>query len=344
MQPITRFACVTALIACTTGVMANTADNGAQEQWHQAIQTGYSSLAAQTGQLATAAADYCESPGPERRERLNNAWLDAFLAWQEVRFVNFGPVENNNLSWQFQFWPDPKNLIARKANYLFSLDAPVDKAMIEQSGVAVQGFPMVEFLLFDEQLNTGANALPGGKSCAVLTEVTQHINRNSEDLANNWANFKNHYLTTEQYRDANIKAGMTALEILEERRLAQPMGLRGNGKRNPYISDAWRSGKSLMTVEATVTGLKEYYLPGLSLLLESAGKPDLSERISKQFDRVADNFPEANVPMATLLANDDRFRILQGLYVDVSQLATLINNEAAVALGIVRGFNSSDGD
>jgi len=42
--------------------------------------------------------------------------------------------------------------------------------------------------------------------------------------------------------------------------------------------------------------------------------------------------------------SDDRNRVLQGLYVDVSQLSTLINDEAAVALGVVRGFNSSDGD
>jgi len=30
--------------------------------------------------------------------------------------------------------------------------------------------------------------------------------------------------------------------------------------------------------------------------------------------------------------------------VDVSQLTTLVNDQAAVAIGVVRGFNSSDGD
>ena len=59
---------------------------------------------------------------------------------------------------------------------------------------------------------------------------------------------------------------------------------------------------------------------------------------------MADNFPEAHAAMATLMESDERFRILQGLFVDVSQLSTLVNDEAAVALGVVRGFNSSDGD
>ena len=47
--------------------------------------------------------------------------------------------------------------------------------------------------------------------------------------------------------------------------------------------------------------------------------------------------------MAPLLAND-RFGELQGLYADLSQLTSLVNDQAGTALGVVRGFNSSDGD
>jgi len=344
MQPITRLFFASALLVCTTAALGANADIQAREQWHGAIQNGYESLATETEQLASAAVGYCNAPTSGSRPALNDAWLDAFLAWQRVRFVDFGPVENNNLSWQFQFWPDPKNLVARKARYLLGTEAPVNADVINQSGVAVQGFPMAEYLLFDEQLNSGENALPAAKNCEVLSAVTRHMARIARNLADNWANFKQHYLDTAPYRDTTVKAGMTALEILEERRLAQPMGLRGNGKRNPYITDAWRSGKSLMAVEATVAGLENFYLPGLTTLLKTAGEAELADRIQRQFEKVADNFPEAHVAMATIMDSDDRYRVLQGLYVDVSQLSTLINDEAAVALGVVRGFNSSDGD
>ena len=344
MQPITRLFFASALLVCTTAALGANADTQAREQWHGAIQNGYESLATKTEQLASATAGYCNAPTSGSRPALNDAWLDAFLAWQQVRFVDFGPVENNNLSWQFQFWPDPKNLVARKARYLLGTEAPVNAEVINQSGVAVQGFPMAEYLLFDEQLNSGENALPAAKNCEVLSAVTRHMARNARGLANSWASFKQHYLDTAPYRDTTVKAGMTAMEILEERRLAQPMGLRGNGKRNPYITDAWRSGKSLMAVEATVAGLEKFYLPGLTTLLKATGEAELADRIQRQFEKVADNFPEAHVAMTTLMGSDDQFRILQGLYVDVSQLSTLINDEAAVALGVVRGFNSSDGD
>ncbi len=344
MQPITRLFFASALLVCTTAALGATADTQARDHWHGAIQNGYESLATETEQLASATAGYCNAPTSGSRPALNDAWLDAFLAWQQVRFVDFGPVENNNLSWQFQFWPDPKNLVARKARYLLDTEAPVNADVINQSGVAVQGFPMAEYLLFDEQLNSGENALPAAKNCEVLSAVTRHMARNARGLADSWASFKQHYLDTGPYSDTTVKAGMTALEILEERRLAQPMGLRGNGKRNPYITDAWRSGKSLMAVEATVAGLEKFYLPGLTTLLKAAGEAELADRIQRQFEKVADNFPEAHVAMTTLMGSDDQFRILQGLYVDVSQLSTLVNDEAAVALGVVRGFNSSDGD
>ncbi len=344
MQPITRLFGAAALITCSTAVVASATDTEARQYWHQAIESGYQSLAAETAELATVATGYCNAPTPEGREHLSSAWLNAFLAWQRVRFVDFGPVENSNLSWQFQFWPDPKNLVARKANYLLGTDEPVTDDVIEQSGVAVQGFPMVEFLLFDEQLNDGENALPATRNCEVLAAVTRHMSNNSRALADNWVAFKPHYLETDQYRESTLKAGMTALEILEERRLAQPMGLKGNGKRNPYVADAWRSGNSLKAVEATVAGLQQQFLPGLLTLLEAAGKSSLADRIRQQFVNVAENFPQSHEPMTTLLGDDKRFRLLQNLYVDVSQLTNLVNDEAAVALGVVRGFNSSDGD
>ena len=313
-------------------------------QWHRDILTGYQTLATEAGELARAADNYCQTPGQAPRNALERAWLEAFLAWQQVRFVDFGPVENGNLSWQFQFWPDPKNLVASKASYLLNGKELISAEVIAHSGVAVQGFPMVEYLLYDEQLHAGSNALPASGTCNLLTAVAGHIESNSTQLSDHWQAFKKHYLATDQYRDSTIRAGMTALEILEERRLAQPMGLRGNGKRSIYAADAWRSGTSLKTAEATIQGLRQFFLPGLARLLESGGQAQLGQRVEEQFTEALANFPDLHRPMLDLFAQEDAFTRLQGFYVDVSQLTTLINDQAAVELGVVRGFNSSDGD
>lgn len=344
MHTMTRVFCASALALCSSLTLAGTADQQARQQWHQAIGEGYQALAVASGHLQSAADDYCATANDSNRNTLNTAWQQAFLAWQQVRFVDFGPVEQNNLSWQFQFWPDPKNLIAKKANALMGMEQPVTAKQVAQSGVAVQGFPMLEYLLYDTRHLNSDHALPASSACSLLLAVSRHMHSNSENLAASWRSFESRYLETDAYRDTTIRAGMGALEILEERRLAQPMGLRGNGKRNAYITDAWRSGQSMKAAEATVTGLKQRFLPGLTTLLTAEEHVALASRIQKQFDEVLENFPAADLPITTAIKQDDQFRVVQSLYVDVSQLATMVNNEAAVALGVVRGFNSSDGD
>ena len=319
-------------------------DAQARKLWYQNIETGYQHLNEQTQAFARRAEQWCADPTSESRADVEQAWQEAFMAWQAVRFVDFGPVEAENRAWQFQFWPDPKNLIARKARYLLSANHAPAPSNIEDAGVAAQGFPMTEYLLFDEPFNNSDQALPAERSCRVLTLVAGHISNNTEELLNDWQAFEEPYLSNDQYRDASVRAGMNALEILEERRLAQPMGLRGTGKRSVYAADAWRSGKSLATVQATLEGLHRYFLPGLTLLLENSEQPELTNRIEAQFEEVLENFPALDTPMAPLLANDQAFARMQGLWVDVSQLTTLINDQAAVAIGVVRGFNSSDGD
>ena len=344
MQGLTRLLCTSILALTSPLAWASDANTQARQQWYEGIATGYQSLTTEAGELAESARDYCQNPAEGSREHVEAAWLNAFLAWQKVRLVDFGPVENNNLSWQFQFWPDPKNLIARKAAYLIGNDEPITPSVINQSGVAVQGFPMIEYLLFDQEFNAWETSLPAARTCELLTNVAGQVKSNSDALMAGWQAFRPHYLETEQYFDTTIRAGMATLEILEERRLAQPMGLRGSNKRNPYIADAWRSGKSLQTVAATVDGLNRYFLPGLEISLEAKGASDLADRIRKQFNEVQQNFPGAHLPLATALKEEDQFRALQSLYVDISQLTTLVNDQAAVALGVVRGFNSSDGD
>ncbi|RBW48414.1 imelysin family protein [Marinobacter sp. F3R11] len=315
-----------------------------RKQWHSDIYTGYQNLATQSKTLTNQAETYCQTPSPEGLRQTKQAWLDAFLAWQEVRFVDFGPVELGNRAWQFQFWPDPKNLVARKASYLLKDDAPLTPELISQSGVAVQGFPMVEFILYDQTFNTSDRALPADHTCKLLVAVTNHIADNSENLARDWNDFQSNYSGNAQYTETTIKAAMAGLEILEERRLAAPMGLRGNGKRSVYNADAWRSGTSLIAAEASVRGLKHYFLPAFSRLLNDRKLPELARNIEQQFDEVLANFPELDQPMAPLLVDDNAFRSLQSLYIDITQLTALVNDEAAVELGIVRGFNSSDGD
>lgn len=326
-------------------VNAGTASASPLEQWHQRIQSGYASLMQQAGALKAETESYCNAPSTAGRDQLAGHWRKAFDTWQAVRFVDFGPVEQNNLAWQFQFWPDPKNLVGRKAGQLLktSSDNRTMAQRIMEGGVAVQGFPMMEYLLFDERFNKSELALPSAPACSVLTAVSVHLHNNTRELHQAWQSFKPHYLNHGQYRTTSMRAAMASLDILVERRLASPMGLRGNGKRSVYGADAWRSGHSLAAIQASVRGLRNYFLPGLALWLNESGEQALAQRIQDQTDQVLRRLEDLPKAMAPLL-DDDSFPELQGLYVTLSQLQQLVNDQAAATLGVIRGFNSSDGD
>lgn len=228
MFNLTRYLPATALTLCLAGtVAAAPADSAATEArnlWHQGIAAGYQQLAQKALTLDTNAKAYCESPSESSRQALDKAWLDGFLAWQQVRFVDFGPVEKDNRGWQFQFWPDAKNLVGRKAGYLLGSDTPLDGDTLSGHGVAVQGFPMVEYLLFDDTLNGTDRALPGARACELLTAVSGHIAATASDLSGEWQAFREAYTGNDLYTHTSIRAAMNALEVLEDRRLAAPHG------------------------------------------------------------------------------------------------------------------------
>ena len=93
--------------------------------WHGQIGHGYSQLAAATSELEKTADSYCAAPSPASMQALKEQWLSAFSAWQAVRFVGFGPIEENTRAWKFQFWPDPKNLTASKVDYWLNGDKDI---------------------------------------------------------------------------------------------------------------------------------------------------------------------------------------------------------------------------
>lgn len=313
-----------------------------REAWHDALADGYATLATSTADLDQAATSYCATPSAERRQALETAWAQAFENWQAVRFVDFGPIEQNNLAWQFQFWPDAKNTVARKVNLWLGSEQSISVEQLKADSVAVKGFPAMEYLLFDP-LAAKAQPLPEDRACELLTAISNLLQHNATQLQEQWQAFRPHYLGTEQFQNTTVLAAMHGLDILRNKRLAAPMGLEGKPRRNPYISDAWRSEHSLAGIRASLVGLQQYFLPGLRQLLSSEGA-ELVERLDQQLAATVARLDRQSADMQTLLADDDGYRNLQLIFIEVDKLNQLLSGNIASELGIIRGFNSSDGD
>lgn len=309
--------------------------------WHGAVEMQYAELSVASERLETSAVRFCQSPDEALRQRLENDWLSAYQAWQAVRFIQFGPIEQNSRGWQLQFWPDRKNLVGRKVNGWLKATSALDAQAIAGDSVAVQGFPALEYLLYDDAMD--GQALSDPAACDLMQAITTHIADTTNALHRDWQAFGEHYLGTSDYTETTLASAIQALELLEDKRLGEPMGLKG-APANGYLAEAWRSGNSVRLVESSLEGLRTGFLPGLTALLREAEALPLAEAFRDQLDKTLAQAREQ--PSGLVLALDDEaaFRGLQSLYLDISQLRHLLGNEIAGELGLVRGFNSSDGD
>lgn len=309
--------------------------------WHGAVELQYAELSAASERLETSATRFCQSPDAALRQRLENDWLSAYQAWQAVRFIQFGPVEQNSRGWQLQFWPDRKNLVGRKVGGWLKAPNAADAEAIASDSVAIQGLPALEYLLYDDAMDEQALSEPN--TCALMQAVTTHLADTTNALHRDWQAFGEHYLDTSDYTKTTLASAIQALEILEDKRLGEPMGLMGT-PANGYLAEAWRSGQSVRLVESSLEGLRTGFLPGLTALLREADALPLAEAFRDQLDKTLTQARELPPGLVPALDDEAVFHGLQSLYINISQLRHLLGADIAAELGLVRGFNSSDGD
>ncbi|MDN6297416.1 MAG: imelysin family protein [Halomonas sp.] len=350
-----RAGMITTALLMTAGTATAADQPTPRQQWHQAAAQQYSALADAAETLEQSAADYCANaknqPSDDARATLEHDWLAAYQRWQAVRYVQFGPVEQQSRGWQLQFWPDSKNLVGRKVGLALKADTPATLDDVEQAGVALQGFPALEYLLYDDAMDDASLANPG--ACALAQNISTHIRQTTQALEDDWQAFGEHFESTDGYTHTLLQSAVQSVEQLEEKRLAAPLGLAGT-PANSYRAEAWRSGESVALMRASLEGLREGVMPGLTALLHSRGHPALVDKLEAQLDEViarANTLPDGMVRAIEAPTIEGEgpeqkaaFADLQGFYVQVSQLRRLLASDVAAATGLRRGFNSSDGD
>lgn len=331
--------------------------------WYQHIGTLYQQLAEASERLHEQAGTLCSSDNSSAssgdsvsEEQLRALWLDAYRAWQAVRFVDFGPIELDSRAWQMQFWPDDKNLVGTRMAARLHQDTPVTADDIATASVAEKGFPALEYLLYDDAIDTGSLEEP--VACSLTQSIASHLADITAQLNEDWQAFGPHYLTTDSYSDATVHGAMQLLDTLEDKRLGKPLGMMGS-PANAYRAEAWRSDASIVLVEASLAGLKEGFLPGLRAYYavqaaqENKDEPsvELMDAFAAQLEHTLEQAHSIDGGIASGLSDgqDDGLdnshrQELGSLYLNAAQLREQLNRQIAVELGIVRGFNSSDGD
>lgn len=304
-------------------------------QQHLAAANQFSSAAAE---LNTSMAALCKQDSAVSLESVQQAWSDTMQSWMPFQGREKGSEAALALSWQIQFWPDKKNTTGRKLGQLLKQDNAWTADDLASQSVAVQGLGAAEWFLYDNP-----QSLQSMEGCQLAGAVTAHIKQSSDALVGAWQENPWQIMTPELALSEYLGALNNQLDY-SIKKLQRPMGKPGIPK--PYQAESWRSGTSMLNLKASVTAMQQLYLAdghGLDQLLRSKGYPETADRLVSQFANLLASWPK-EPSMTAMLKSREGYRELITIFNGLEYIQFTLQDEVAPELGIVVGFNATDGD
>jgi predicted lipoprotein len=326
----------------------------------------YGRLAAATDRLAAAARAFCAGPDARGLDSLRAAHDEGQGAWQGIQHVRFGPIELFMRASRFAFWPDPRNTTGRQLADVIAGGRP-DAITVEAfttGSVAVQGFPALERLLFDE--GAGDALLAGDPQAAFRCEVLQAIGDNmatmAADVVREWKGGELAYAelmanpgaNNPYYRDHRevtvdlFQSLQGGLEMLSDLKLAPPLGESAERAR-PRLAESWRSGRALENIRLNLEAAQALYQGedgyGMDdVVREAAGGAELADLLERAFAQTLATARSIEGPLEAAITDPARRPAVERLALEARALKQIVNERLASALGIPIGFNAMDGD
>lgn len=320
----------------------------------QVIVPQYASLQTTSTDLAQTLTQYCDATATAPTlAQVQQQWLNTMDAWQTVQPIQFGPVRDKNLGWEMQFWPDKKNLTAKKVQQLLNSQDALDEPRLQKASVVVRGLPAIEYLLFDETLSATTQA---PRQCQLLRLTADHIQATSAQLRQGWSDDYQHTLLNPgpdnaQFPEALqavavvIDSYMTQLEQIKDRKLAQPLGIKTSKQRlNAYQLESWRSQHSRANVRNNISSIATLMNEGgFYDYLVARDQQTLADDIQSSIAQTLSAINASDTSLFIELSNADSTN-LQAMHDQLTGLLALFKTQLPAALNIQLGFNNNDGD
>lgn len=272
-------------------------------------------------------------------EQVKTAWRQGMESWMHLQGQERGPATALEQNWNIQFWPDKKNTTGRKMKAATKIDS-WDMASVQAQSVTVQGLGSVEWLLYDSASTISAG---GSKECSLLAAVTESLVDRSNTILDAWRLNPWSGLDSKAWHTEYLAMLSNQLDY-SMKKLSRPLAKIGSPR--PYFSESWRSNSSLSNLKENIIAMQSLYLgqgEGLDNILRAEGEVALADNIVHQFEDTLETWPEES-SLFEMLQTKEGYRTALAQFNKLEQLKYLINEEASIKLGVVIGFNATDGD
>lgn len=311
------------------------AEAGVPEAVEQVVLPGVARFAEASATLAREAEATCDPAA------LDPAYQAAWDAWGPIADIRLGPSETAALS--IAFWPDERGAVPRALAALASGDpVALEPDAFAATSVAARGLTALDQLLHGDLAPAVGE---GGQACDLMRAVAIDLAAQGAALREGWEGEAQalatageagnaRYLSSDEAFRALYTQVLTGLEFTADTRLGRPMG--EPDRPRPTRAEAWRSGRPLHEVMASVEGAVAL---GRALALEAP-----LPRVDPALESVRAAGAAVDDPSFQDVADPAARLKLEILQQRVRALRDAVEAEVGAPLGIEAGFNSADGD
>lgn len=323
---------------------------------NQIIVPAYENLKVSVSRVETAMNDFISISNATNLQALRSQFLQSYLQWQGVSYMNFGPSENYTLKPICNTYPLDTTVV----NSNISSGTYV---LGSASNTTAIGFPALDFLLFpDTSLNTALSKINGSNSVNKKQYMLDLILQIKGGITSTLSSWQGSYLATFTNSDGNGN-GSSLSEIINainldfekftrDGKIGIPLGVRSLGTPLPSKTEAFYSKHSLFLFKESIQQLKRYFNGTsssdiglddyLNHLNDNNNVARLSVKINNQFDLIIEKADLITSPIS-IAVRTEQIKV-QDLYDELQRMVVLLKVDMSSTLSVLITYQDNDGD
>lgn len=323
----------------------------------------YETLEAALQELDTAVNAFNASPDLTNLSALQNAFKEAYKAWQLCSVFEFGPAEQEMLRANVNTFPAyVAKIESNITSNSYSFDDP--------DNITTKGFPAMDYLLFG--IGADNNTIiakytadvDAGNRRSYLQAISTYLKGKVESVNNAWSPSGGNYINTfinASGTDVGSSLGQLVnqlnydFEILRNAKIGIPLGKKSLGTPMPEKVEALYSGISVELALIHLKAMENIYLGRSEAGIDGSGLDEylvhleapynggqLSDAIKNQFTTAITKLQAVPDPLSSTVQSNPA--IVDAAYIELQKLLVLLKTDMPSALGVLITYQDNDGD
>lgn len=307
----------------------------------QVIPAGFQAFEQEALSLQSAVQTLLAAPSEANLEQARQSWRATAKNWVSTEAYQFGPVNDDRVRQQIDFWP-------RRLDHMQAVLADSEPLTIDKLGASRRGLPVLEWLLFG---SPASELLASGEQRAksYLGLLADDLVLQAQRVSADWRDQDASYLRQLQGQDNTsnllLNQWVLLLEDTKNKRIGIPAGLMG-AVPAPEQREAPESNSSQLLLIAALDGFEQAYTAnsaeGVSKYLVSLGHRQLDQQLRAHLAKLRQDIKALPEPLDTILK--DSPQSLAPVYEDLKTLLRYVKVDLASALNETVNFTDNDGD